>query len=156
MESLTELIAQVRNDPQCQSNINIQEILMQNEDTHYLQNQNLNTIIQHSMQIINHHFPNTVSSNIEVISKLKEYRTIESINDLHKGKHTRWIRLSEGESKLTNGGMLMDIKFLDNGIHLLCKTKTNRFIQYKYDDCLTFQKLNEDELTILGLQGILS
>ena len=55
---------------------------------------------------------------------------------------------------LTNGGLVMDIKFTQTGIQILAKSKTNRFMQVKYDDCLFFQKLSEDELAILGLQEL--
>jgi hypothetical protein len=80
--------------------------------------------------------------------KLTEYRVVDEIYKLHKGKHVRWIRTNT-KMNLTNGGIVVDIKFLDNGIHIVCKNK-NRFIQYKFDDCITFQKLSIDELLILS------
>jgi hypothetical protein len=60
----------------------------------------------------------------------------------------RWLRLAS-EPKLTNGGIVADIKFMDNGTHVLCKNVLGRFIQYKFDDCMTFQKLSVDEQLIL-------
>ena len=50
---------------------------------------------------------------------------------------------------LTNGGIVMDIKFLDNGTHVLCMNNMRRFIQYKFDECYTFQKLSTEEQLIL-------
>lgn len=81
--------------------------------------------------------------------KLAEYRLVDEIYKLHKGKHVRWIREQLDKPYLTNGGIVVDIKFLDNGIHIVCKNK-NRFIQYKFDDCITFQKLSADEQMILS------
>lgn len=85
----------------------------------------------------------------ELCKKLVEYRLVDEIYKLHKGKHVRWIREQSDKPYLTNGGIVVDIKFLDNGVHVVCKNK-NRFIQYKFDDCITFQKLSTDEQMILG------
>ena len=80
-------------------------------------------------------------------NSLLNYRLIDHVYHIHKGKHIRRMR----NNKLTNGGIVVDIKFLDNGTHILCKNK-NRFIQYRFDDCSTFQKLTPDELLILQLK----
>lgn len=95
-----------------------------------------------------------VSNNIETINIVKDickkllgYRYVDEINELHKGKHVRWIR--NNSEILTTGGIVVDIKFLDNGTQVLCKNSMNRFIQYKFDDCITFQKLTTDEQLIL-------
>jgi hypothetical protein len=85
----------------------------------------------------------------ELCKKLAEYRLVDEIYKLHKGKHVRWIREQADKPYLTNGGIVVDVKFLDNGIHVVCKNK-NRFIQYKFDDCITFQKLSADEQLILS------
>ena len=79
--------------------------------------------------------------------KLVGYRMVDELHELHKGKHVRWVR--RGTNKLTNGGIVVDIKFLDTGTHILCKNSMNRFIQYKYDECVTFQKMSSTEMLIL-------
>jgi len=81
--------------------------------------------------------------------KLTEYRYVEELYQLHRGKHIRWMRKIGSEKKLTNGGVVVDIKFLDNGTHILCKNNMNRFLQIKFDDCLIFQKMSEEEQIIL-------
>jgi hypothetical protein len=77
--------------------------------------------------------------------RLQNYRYIDGINELHKGKHIRWIR----KGKLTNGGILTNITIKDTGIHILCKNSLNKFITYKWDDCVTYQKLSMEEQLIL-------
>ena len=79
--------------------------------------------------------------------QLRSNRYVDEINELHKGKHIRWIRT--GTTSLTNGGIVVDIKFKDNGTHIMCKNGMNRFIQYKFDDCITFQKLSTEEQLIM-------
>ena len=82
-----------------------------------------------------------------ILKKLNGYRFVDEIHELHKGKMVRWIR--NETVKLTNGGIVTDIKFLDNGVHVLCMNNQRRFIQYKYDDCYTFQKMSIEEQLIL-------
>ena len=43
--------------------------------------------------------------------------------------------------------IVLDIKIMDTGVHILCKTGC-RYIQYKFDECLTYQKLSTDELLL--------
>tara|TARA_B110000967_G_C18901727_1_gene575999 strand:+ start:1809 stop:2279 length:471 start_codon:yes stop_codon:yes gene_type:complete len=77
--------------------------------------------------------------------RLQNYRYIDGINDLHKGKHIRWIR----NGKLTNGGILMNIKIKEDGILILCKNSLNKFMNYKWDNCVSYQKLSVEEQLIL-------
>ena len=85
----------------------------------------------------------------EYCSKLVEYRFIDQIFQLQKGKHIRWIRKDFIKPNLTNGGIVMDIKFTNKGVSILCKSR-DRFLQYNFDDCLTYQKLSPDELMMIG------
>ena len=59
----------------------------------------------------------------------------------------RWIRKHNG--KLTNGGIIVDIKFYETGTQILCMGNGKRFIQYKYDECFTFQKMSEAEQLVV-------
>jgi hypothetical protein len=113
--------------------------------TDYLETETLSTIQKSVYDCLREHgIPNIP----KYCAKLADYRYIEEICHLHKGKNVRWIRVS-GEKTLTNGGIVVDIKFLDNGMHILTKNNQNRFIQYKFDDCLTFQKLSMGEQLVL-------
>lgn len=81
-----------------------------------------------------------------ISDKLTDYRYVDKICDLIRGKHVRWVRLSNtNNATLTKGGIVADIKFLENGIYILIKNALNKFIQYKFDDCITFQKLSPEE-----------
>ena len=94
----------------------------------------------------------------DIYSKLAGYRYIDELYQLQRGKHVRWIRipstnrvlhtLENTQPTLTVGGIVVDIKIMDTGVHVLCKNG-KRYIQYKFDECLTYQKLTTDELMIL-------
>jgi hypothetical protein len=86
-----------------------------------------------------------------IMNSLREYKYIDEIPDLDYGHYIRWIPLKDPTNiKLTNGGILCDIKVNDQ-VSLLCKNRTNRFFQIKLDECLVFQKLSEQEKIILNV-----
>jgi len=85
------------------------------------------------------------------LSKLKEYRYIDNINDLNYGSFIRCINLKKiNNLTLNNGGFVCDIK-INNGIEILCRNNYNNFFQFKFDENLIFQKLTEQEKVILNV-----
>lgn len=149
MESLFHYIQQERNNPELQSQLDIETILRaaENVDMDYLEGKTLKSLSLEIVQELRENIEDNETIE-KLCEKLLDYRFIQEIYQLHKGKHVRWLR----NGNITNGGIVVDIKFLDNGTHVVCKTK-NRFIQYKYDDCITFQKLSEDELLLLQVSA---
>ena len=86
-----------------------------------------------------------------IMNSLREYKYIDEIPDLDYGHYIRWIPLKNPTNiKLTNGGILCDIK-VNEQVSLLCKNRSNRFFQIKLDECLVFQKLSEQEKIILNV-----
>jgi hypothetical protein len=145
---IQNIFEQARQDPECLSNINIDELLDETNDVKndYLQDKT----IQEIQQNIHEALSESLHGQIDIVpytEKLKDYRLVDEVGELHIGKHIRWMR--RGTTKLTNGGIVVEVKFLDKGINVLCKNAIHRFIQIKYDDCLIFQKLSIDEQLIL-------
>ena len=149
-QNMDQLIKNERHNPELLSQLNIDAILdaAENVDDNYLGHHSLQSISEEIVQCLKEQ-----NINNEILEKycnsLLQYRYIDQIHQIHKGKHIRWIR----NQKLTNGGIVVDVKFLDNGTHILCKNR-NRFIQYKFDDCVTFQKLTMEEQLLLQCQGL--
>jgi len=53
-------------------------------------------------------------------SKLKGYRYVDDLSDIQYGRYIRWINLNDPENiKLTTGGIIIDIKILASGIHVV-------------------------------------
>ena len=93
----------------------------------------------------------TREENKENLTKLKEYRYIDNINDLNYGSFIRCINLKKINNLcLNNGGFVCDIK-INNGIEILCRNNYNKFFQIKFDENLIFQKLTEQEKIILNV-----
>jgi len=136
-------------DPSLKSTVDVSALLesIDKTKTSYLENKtidNIRTDIDEKLRSV------CISSDqfVEFHKKLLEYRYVDEIHQLHKGKHVRWIRTGQ-KTTLTNGGIIVDVRFLDNGTHVLCMNAGKRFIQYKFDDCITFQKMTTDEQMIL-------
>ena len=81
--------------------------------------------------------------------KLRQYRYIDELNDLKYGQYIRWINLNNEILKLTSGGIFLDLKLLNNGTHVVCKNNINKVFQIKFDECIFFQKISNQEEIIL-------
>jgi len=148
-EFINKVFEDAKNDSSLLDTIDINEIIAmsENENMDYINEKTMNdilTIVYNSLKEI----PINETRRNEIYSKLAGYRVIENIYELHKGKHIRWIRYNNPE-KITNGAIVAEIKFHDNGTHVLCKTIQNRIFQIKYDGCLIFQKLTTGEQLVL-------
>lgn len=88
----------------------------------------------------------------EFHKKLKQYRYCENLDDIQYGGFIRWISLKNPNNiKLTNGGIICDIKNSNNKPLFLLKNNMNRFFQINFDECLVFQKLSRQESIILAI-----
>lgn len=153
--NIDKIFEDALNDPSLLSTIDIDNLLNSIESTKndYLENKTMDDITNDIYEKIDEiNVPQNKKEDF--YKKLTGYRYVDEIYELHKGKMVRWIRI--GNTNLTNGGIVMDIKFLDNGIHILCMNNQRRFIQYKFDDCYTFQKMNTEEQLILMAYSQLS
>lgn len=87
----------------------------------------------------------------DILNKLKHYRYIDELPGMKYGNYVRWISLKNPENlKLTNGGIVCEMKVGDKGIVIVCKNNFNRFFQLNMTETLIFQKLTEQELVLLS------
>ena len=86
----------------------------------------------------------------EFHKKLKKYRYCSDLKDIQYGFYIRWIPLRNPEKIiLTNVGIDCEIKITENGTYIVCKNRFNNIIQLKFDECLIFQKISQQEAVIL-------
>ena len=145
---INKIFEEAMNDPSLLSTIDIEKLLetLENEKNDYLENKTIEKITKEIYKKINE-LDIEKEKKINYCEKLNEYRLVNNICELHKGKHIKWIKLSNNQ--LIGGGIVVNIKFMDNGTHVLVKNKMNQFIQIKFDDCLLFQKMTLQEQLIL-------
>ena len=130
---------------------------------HALDNENNEAVVDLSMEKISKdkndilqqlHLPREELQRLH--KQLKSYRLVNTMNDLRFGSYIRWISLKNPENvKLTNGGIVCDIKAIKEDIHVKCKNKMNIIFQINLSEVLLFQKLSEQEQIILKALKIL-
>ena len=130
---------------------------------HALDNENNEAVVDLSLEKISKdkndilqqlHLPREELQRLH--KQLKTYRLVNTMNDLRFGSYIRWISLKNPENvKLTNGGIVCDIKAIKEDIHVKCKNKMNIIFQINLSEVLLFQKLSEQEQIILKALKIL-
>ncbi len=147
-DEVKEIFEAAIKDPSLLSTINIESLIDNIEDdaNNYLEDKTMEMINDDIFNIIKN-ISISIEDKKKYCDKLVGYRIVEELQELHKGKHVRWIRKNNG--KLTNGGIIVDIKFYETGTQILCMGSGKSFIQYKYDECFTFQKMSEAEQLVV-------
>jgi len=97
----------------------------------------------------------------DMLRRLKFYRHIDELQELHMGNYIRWCNLlslerwRDGERryvpKLTNGGILVDIYINENGICLTCRNYAGKFFSLSMHKNVIYQKLNSQEELLVAL-----
>tara|TARA_Y100000992_G_scaffold104673_1_gene68155 strand:- start:5279 stop:5698 length:420 start_codon:yes stop_codon:yes gene_type:complete len=88
---------------------------------------------------------------INLMNKLKNYRFVDDLQDINYGAYIRWIKIKDlDQVKLSNGGIIIDIKIYDDGCQVICKNMYNRIMQIKLNEAIVFQKLTDQEYVILS------
>lgn len=151
--NLEEIFQNAQEDPDLFSKINVEELLnaLEKSTTDYLENKTIAIINQEIYDTINT-LSCTIDRKREICNKLIGYRLVNELFELHRGKIVRTIKLTTDDNmnpSLRMHGVVMNIKFLDNGTHVVCMNPSRKFSQYKFDQHLTFQKLSMDEQLIL-------
>lgn len=148
---ISKLLEEARDDPNLLSSVNVDSLLLDSVKHDFLENQTLDTIahnVVESLKSLMHRKLIGRAQLEEYCQKLMGYRFVDELHLLHKGKYVRWIRI-DNPSAMPVGGIVVDIKFGDEGVNVLCRLSSGRFIQYRFDRCLTYQKLTDEEQLIL-------
>lgn len=150
MCDLEEIFQKVQADPDTQVESDWIENWLEGlgnstEQYHYLENKTREVIEEEKNEILRE-----LPIDIEKWrTSLSMYRVINDLQDLRLGNYIRWIRETpNGEFLLTNGGILVQIKFLKNGTYVVCKNGF-KMMQYELEKCKTFQKITAEEWIFL-------
>lgn len=135
------------------SNLDIEALLktLDNDDNHSLMkldNSKIKAIKNDVLQKL--HFK---KDDIKIIlKKLKDYRFVDELDDIHYGSYIRWFNLSNPSNlKLTNGGIICGIKIINDSVLITCKNNMNHMFSLRMDENLIFQKLNNNEKVLLSV-----
>jgi len=84
--------------------------------------------------------------------KLQQYRYVDDLSTIKYGGYIRWINLTTPDNiKLTTGGTVMDVKIYQKGCNILCRNNMKKMFEIKFDECMIFQKLTDQEEVLLDV-----
>jgi len=100
---------------------------------------------------------NFTKKDLKLIQKkLRDYRFIDDIKELNYGSYIRWISLKTPDNiRLTNGGIVCDMKEINDDIRIVCKNNMNRLFQLKMSENIIFQKVSDQERILLHVMDYL-
>lgn len=129
---------------------------LDNENNEFLLNLNTNKVIKLKNDILDQ--LNLSKSELKDIQKkLKYYRLVDDLKEIHFGSYIRWINIKNPENlRLTNGGIVCDIKAINDDIYIKCKNNMNRFFQIKMSENVIFQKITDQENILLQVMDYLN
>ena len=86
-----------------------------------------------------------------MLGKLNHYRFVDELPDMKYGSYIKWMRLTNPDVlRLTNGGIVCEMKVGVNGIIVVCRNNLNKYFQVNMSESLIFRKLTEQELILLS------
>jgi hypothetical protein len=123
-----------------------------------LENDKNEDIIKEDFKTINKNKINSIkqlhlseNKTIDIYEKLKYYKYVDEIPDMKYGSFIRWVNIRNPEKiKLTNGGIVCEIKVTENGVVVICKNRMNRYFQLNMSESLIYRKLSDQELVLLS------
>tara|TARA_B100000161_G_scaffold69145_2_gene47374 strand:+ start:913 stop:1398 length:486 start_codon:yes stop_codon:yes gene_type:complete len=145
---IQEIYESAMNDPSLVAELGLDNLLEAIDEEKYenLENKTINSINKEIYEKINE-IDASVEDKKKICSKLVGYKCIDELQEIENGKHIRWIK--HGTKNLTNGGIVVNIKFSDNGAQILCLNNARRFNQVKVDTNDIFQRLSPEEQILL-------
>ena len=147
-----EIIAKARDDSEKMTEEDINNIIdtIEIPDNHYLENKNTESILSEINDIL---LENNITNHADIISKLTKYKYVDEISEICKGRNIKYI--NKNTNKFNNAGLVLDIKFLKNGTHILCKGFNNFVKQIKLNYYIIFQLLTTEEQLILMSNSVI-
>jgi hypothetical protein len=144
MADIEDVFREAREDPTLLSTIDIEAVLKKTDDVHYIEGKTVADISKEIFEAVSA-LDISEENKQGICQRLIGYRWVDRLCDLRSGRLVRWIK----GGKLTNGGLLMNVKIENTGVILLCKNNVGRFFSIKWDESIVFQKLSMEEQLVL-------
>lgn len=128
---------------------NTMEQIIQELDNKNLLHLNSSKIKEVKNNILQKLYP-TKQELLKYHKVLGKYRYVDELDEIKLGSYIRWFNLNNIENlKLTNGGILVDVRPGINDINLVCKNNRNMLFTLSLNKSIVFQRINyQEELLI--------
>ena len=147
-KDVQEIYESAMQDPNLFAELDITHLLDGIDDEKYenIENKTINSINEDIFDVVK---PMSIEINNkkDICKRLIGYKYISELHEIENGKHIRWIK--HGTNKLTNGGIVVNTKFTDDGAQIVCLNNARRFNQVKMNSNEIFQKLSPEEQILL-------
>lgn len=121
-----------------------------NDSIYDLTNNQLNNIKYNILKDLN--LSNSIFTKF--ITALQNYKYIDDLNELREGSYIRWIKIENDENTelyLNKGAIYCNLLITDNAVGIVCKKIIGQYFTiYNLDQYIFFQKLSDQELSILN------
>jgi hypothetical protein len=111
----------------------------------------LTQVSEDMIRTIHRYFPDDEEDVKSLLPKLSSYRLVDRLCDLRKGRYIRWIRLQDAQPKLHRGGTAVSVGFTNEGTVVRCKYARYGIMCCRFDQCLVFERLSDDDLLVLSV-----
>ena len=112
------------------------------------ENQTLEHVSRNIFEALRHHG----IMDETILSKLTAYRLVDRVCDIQKGRYIRWIRLNDTEPpRLFIGASAVNVVFTNEGTCIRCKIARFGFVQCRFDKCLVFERLTDEEQLLMAV-----
>lgn len=147
---MENLLKEALEDPHLQNTLDVNQIIEQGKNSEFLQDNTLSTVARDIFDKIAE-LPISQEKKKDWCDKLIGFRLVNELYELQKGKLVKIVGRCEKTQtwKLQMKGKMVSVKFLDNGIHVVCLLGANRYSQFLFNEFFIFQKLSLEEQMIL-------
>lgn len=150
LQDIQLIFENVKRDTSLLSTIDIKDILSKIEKSDYLEGKTSTDILEEKIAVLEAMDLSDEERTL-MLEKLKDYRYIKNIYELHKGKHIRWINMKKKPFVLERGAVLSNIIFTDMGTNLQCMRYNDYVYQIRMDERIIFQKMTIEEMLLLTI-----
>lgn len=136
------------------SDIDVDKLLnsVDNEENAFLMGLTTEKIRRKNYEILKQlHLPDDDTDLL--MEKLKEYRYIEDLSEMKSNRYIRWINITDPDNLfLTTGAYFCEAKFIENENRVVIRYRNfmKKIYQFRMEECLIFQKLNQQEKVLLS------
>jgi hypothetical protein len=146
---IMEMVKNMRKEQEMFQTVDINDLLasIEKENHDYLENKSFKSIAEDIYLVLNSIESISQLEKEALCDKLKDFFLVKDISELRKSRYLRYIK--KGGAKLSCGGFFTKLFVNNDIVYIGMVIFGGRFISVRYDDCIFFQKLTDDEKIIL-------